>query len=175
MEDGHPPLMAKDLAELALFLYDSGDAAFQQGNLLQAGSWFAQSLSVFSQLQAKNAIWIAALMLSLGKIALATGQIEPARIFGEACANICAQLPEDEVVKDYRQDLSRLFAQVDRNRTTSKMFPSHEFVIAAGELSRRKVRITIEGEIIWTMLAEEGNAQPIELGLRTVWKVIPLS
>ncbi len=167
-------LSIKDLAELAIYLYDSGDSAFRQGEFLQARSWFAQSLSVFGQLHAKNAVWIAALLLSLGKIAVSMRELEQASAFFEACSNICEQLPEDDAVKDYRRDLTRLFARINRPETESKMYPTHDFIITSEEVARRKMRITTAGEIEWTILTTE-NTQPAELGLRRTWKVVPAS
>lgn len=166
-------LTAKDLAELALFLYDSGDSAFRQGNLLHASNWFAQSLSVFGQLHANNDIWIAALLLSLGKIALQAGQVKHAQAFLEACSNICARLPEDEVVQDYQEDLTKLFAKVNLRGKKERENQPHEFLIVGGNVTLKKVNITTAGEIQWSVLAVEENAPPVELGLRTTWRVIP--
>ena len=163
-------MTVKDLGELALFLYDQGDAAFQQGNLLHASIWFAQCLSVFEQLHTPNAIWIAALMLSLGKIAMQVGQLEQAASFLQACTDICAQLPEDDVVRDYRTDLAVLGAKVSSTSTTLK--PTHDFLIVAGNIALKKIRVTPTGEIQWTVLTDEQTAPPIKLGLNTSWKVV---
>lgn len=165
-------LSPQDLAELAIHLYDSGDVAFRQQDLRQAHSWYAQSLSVFGQLQADNTVWIAALLLSLGKIAVSLNELEHAGTFFEACSNLCQLQPQDSAIRDYQRDLARLFIRINRPESKSRTYPAHEFIITAAEVVRRKVRITTDGQMEWIALQIE-NAQPLALGLQTIWKVIP--
>ncbi len=117
-------LTIQQLAELALFLAKEG-AAYQSGQAghpYHATVRYAQSLSVFRQLNAPNEAWISFVLHNLGNLKAQDHQLKHALAFLEAAAYVQQRLGENKDVADTLLDIGRTICENGAYSLAQRLF-----------------------------------------------------
>jgi tetratricopeptide (TPR) repeat protein len=125
-------LNSPEMADLAMFLFDEGETHYRRGDFRRARTRFAQSLSVFQQLNQPNYAWIASMLYYLGNISLNEKQAQTmAWGFLKSAAQIQVRAKDDESGANLLRDMGEAALQLGRYALAQQWFEGSEKIYQA--------------------------------------------
>jgi hypothetical protein len=169
MESGKK-LSTQQLAEPALFLANEA-IDYTASSPYHAVVRFAQSLSVFRELNAPNQTWIAFILFRLGKLKYQNHQPGQALAFFEAAGYLQNQVIVDQdaanLLSEMNQCIGKARAAVRAGDTQEPL--AHQFEIQVIGQPKNYMLVTPSGEITWKDIPD--FTQPVVYELRG-WDIV---